>query len=186
MDKEKNYFKELRKKVDIYFVIIISILSSLSVYMLYDKLKINLIVLTIYICLFIYFFSIINDMNSKNITEFDKIIYSANIFSIPLIFTFLFIEINKSLLSLQDIIINILLITSTILNIILLIYRLKLYNKFNNTTFIRQSPDLDSCMTMQQWKIFGDTENRVPTSHEIYLSDRSGASDDRICPVLEF
>ena len=82
MDKEKNYFKELRKKVDIYFVIIISILSSLSVYMLYDKLKINLIVLTIYICLFIYFFSIINDMNSKNITEFDKIIYSANIFSI--------------------------------------------------------------------------------------------------------
>ena len=59
-------------------------------------------------------------------------------------------------------------------------------NKFNNTTFIRQSPDLDSCMTMQQWKIFGDTENRVPTSHEIYLSDRSGASDDRICPVLEF
>ena len=134
MDKEKNYFKELRKKVDIYFVIIISILSSLSVYMLYDKLKINLIVLTIYICLFIYFFSIINDMNSKNITEFDKIIYSANIFSIPLIFTFLFIEINKSLLSLQDIIINILLITFTILNIILLIYRLKLYNKSNNTT----------------------------------------------------
>ena len=32
MDKEKKYFKETRKKVDIYFVIIISILSSLSVY----------------------------------------------------------------------------------------------------------------------------------------------------------
>lgn len=156
MDKEKNYFKELRKKVDIYFVIIISILSSLSVYMLYDKLKINLIVLTIYICLFIYFFSIINDMNSKNITEFDKIIYSANIFSIPLIFTFLFIEINKSLLSLQDIIINILLITSTILNIILLIYRLKLYNKFNNTTKhnIKDKSEEENRKVYSLWDIY--------------------------------
>lgn len=156
MDKEKNYFKELRKKVDIYFVIIISILSSLSVYMLYDKLKINLIVLTIYICLFIYFFSIINDMNSKNITEFDKIIYSANIFSIPLIFTFLFIEINKSLLSLQDIIINILLITSTILNIILLIYRLKLYNKSNNTTKhnIKNKSEEENKKVYSLWDIY--------------------------------
>lgn len=156
MEKEKKYFKELRKKVDIYFVIIISILSSLSVYMLYDKLKINLIVLTIYICLFIYFFSIINDMNSKNITEFDKIIYSANIFSIPLIFTFLFIEINKSLLSLQDIIINILLITSTILNIILLIYRLKLYNKSNNTTKhnIKNKSEEENKKVYSLWDIY--------------------------------
>ena len=156
MNMEKKYFKEMRKKVDIYFVIIISILSSLSVYMLYDKLKINLIVLTIYICLFIYFFSIINDMNSKNITEFDKIIYSANIFSIPLIFTFLFIEINKSLLSLQDIIINILLITSTILNIILLIYRLKLYNKSNNTTKhnIKNKSEEENKKVYSLWDIY--------------------------------
>lgn len=124
--------------------------------MLYDKLKINLIVLTIYICLFIYFFSIINDMNSKNITEFDKIIYSANIFSIPLIFTFLFIEINKSLLSLQDIIINILLITSTILNIILLIYRLKLYNKSNNTTKhnIKNKSEEENKKVYSLWDIY--------------------------------
>ena len=41
MDKEKKYFKELKKKVDIYFVIILSMLSSLSVYILYERKILN-------------------------------------------------------------------------------------------------------------------------------------------------
>lgn len=82
MDKEKKYFKELRKKVDIYFVIIISILSSLSIFMvteLDDKIKgnLNFIIIIVSICLFLYLFSIRDNNESKNITEFDKILLSS-------------------------------------------------------------------------------------------------------------
>lgn len=131
MEKEKKYFKELKKKVDIYFVIIISMLSSLSIYILDSNIKKNLIILIIYICLFIYLFSIRNDSNSKKITEFDIILFPTNIFSILLIFTFLFIDLNKNNLSLQDIFFDILLIISIILDFILLVYRINLYNKLN-------------------------------------------------------
>ena len=82
MDKEKKYFKELIKKVDIYFVIIISILSSLAIFIvteLNDKIKgnLNFIIIIVSICLFLYLFSIRDNNESKNITEFDKILLSS-------------------------------------------------------------------------------------------------------------
>lgn len=87
MNMEKKYFKELRKKVDIYFVIIISILSLLAIFMvteLNDKIKgnLNFIIIIVSICLFLYLFSIRDNNESKNITEFDKIIAFSTIFSI--------------------------------------------------------------------------------------------------------
>lgn len=127
----KNYIKELSLKVDLYFLLIILILSSLSIYILDNNIKKNLIILIIYICLFIYLFGIRNDSNSKKITEFDIILFPTNIFSILLIFTFLFIDLNKNNLSLQDIFFDILLIISIILDFILLVYRINLYNKLN-------------------------------------------------------
>ena len=45
----KNYIKELSIKVDLYFLLIILILSSLSIYILDNNIKKNLIILIIYI-----------------------------------------------------------------------------------------------------------------------------------------
>lgn len=99
MDKEKKYFKELRKKVDIYFVIIISILSSLSVYMLYERKIINqeiiyVLMAILTISFIVYILSIRKNFKSKNINELDKAMFIFNIF---LITSLLMIIIIKSI-----------------------------------------------------------------------------------------
>ena len=99
MDKEKKYFKELRKKVDIYFVIIISILSSLSVYMLYERKIINqeiiyVLMAILTISFIVYILSIRKNFKSKNINELDKAMFIFNIF---LVTSLLMIIIIKSI-----------------------------------------------------------------------------------------
>ena len=99
MDKEKKYFKELRKKVDIYFVIIISILSSLSVYMLYERKIINqeiiyVLMAILTISFIVYILSIRKNFKSKNINELDKAMFIFNIF---LVISLLMIIIIKSI-----------------------------------------------------------------------------------------
>lgn len=101
MDKEKKYFKETRKKVDIYFVIIISILSSLSVYMLYERKFLNqeniYVLMTILTISFIvYIFSIKENFKSKNINELDKAILFSSIFLITSFFMIIVIKSIKN------------------------------------------------------------------------------------------
>ena len=101
MDKEKKYFKETRKKVDVYFVIIISILSSLSVYMLYERKFLNqeniYVLMTILTISFIvYIFSIKENFKSKNINELDKAILFSSIFLITSFFMIIVIKSIKN------------------------------------------------------------------------------------------
>ena len=101
MEKEKKYFKEIRKKVDIYFVIIISILSSLSVYMLYERKILNqeniyVLMAVLTICFIVYIFSIKENFKSKNINELDKAIFFSNIFLITSLFMIIIIKSIKN------------------------------------------------------------------------------------------
>lgn len=101
MDKEKKYFKEIRKKVDIYFVIIISILSSLSVYMLYERKILNqeniyVLMAVLTISFIVYIFSIKENFKSKNINELDKAIFFSNIFLITSLFMIIVIKSIKN------------------------------------------------------------------------------------------
>ena len=101
MEKEKKYFKEIRKKVDIYFVIIISILSSLLVYMLYERKILNqeniyVLMAVLTICFIVYIFSIKENFKSKNINELDKAIFFSNIFLITSLFMIIVIKSIKN------------------------------------------------------------------------------------------
>lgn len=101
MDKEKKYFKEIRKKVDIYFVIILSILSSLSVYMLYERKILNqeniyVLMAVLTISFIVYIFSIKENFKSKNINELDKAISFSNIFLITSLFMIIVIKSIKN------------------------------------------------------------------------------------------
>ncbi|MEB3059164.1 KAP family P-loop NTPase fold protein [Parvimonas sp. D9] len=136
MDKEKKYFKEIRKKVDIYFVIIISIVTSTIYYAFEDFFyknsdKFEIFLFTILSCLFIYLLSIRKDLKSKNITEFDKIITTITIFSI-ILFTFLIlIELLKNgiLSPLLPIKLKTIILLIFSVFFIILIYRLYSYKK---------------------------------------------------------
>lgn len=101
MEKEKKYFKELRKKVDIYFVIILSMLSSLSIYMLYEGKILNqeniyVLMAVLTISFIVYIFSIKENFKSKNINELDKAIFFSNIFLITSLFMFIIIKSIKN------------------------------------------------------------------------------------------
>jgi putative uncharacterized protein CPE1287 len=105
MEKEKKYFKELRKKVDIYFVIILSMLSSLSIYMLYEGKILNqeniyVLMAVLTISFIVYIFSFKENFKSKNINELDKAIYISIIFLITSFFMIIVIMSikNKNLL----------------------------------------------------------------------------------------
>ena len=101
MEKEKKYFKELKKKVDIYFVIILSMLSSLSIYMLYERQIINqeniyVLMAILTISFIVYIFSIRKNFKSKNINELDKAIYTSKIFLITSFFMIIIIKSIKN------------------------------------------------------------------------------------------
>lgn len=155
MDKEKKYFKELKKKVDIYFVIILSMLSSLSVYILYERKILNqeniYVLMTILTISFIvYIFSIKENFKSKNINELDKAIFFSNIFLITSLFMIIVIKSikNRNLLLIdtltkrilqQNITISFVIITTSIiivlilLSLILMSIRSYLYKEANKT-----------------------------------------------------
>lgn len=153
MDKEKKYFKETRKKVDIYFVIIISILSSLSVYMLYERKFLNqeniYVLMTILTISFIvYIFSIKENFKSKNINELDKAMFIFNIFLITSLLMIIIIKSikNRDLLLIYNltkslfqrnitmsftVITIIIIIVLTVLSLISIIIRFFLYKNKN-------------------------------------------------------
>ena len=155
MDKEKKYFKELKKKVDIYFVIILSMLSSLSVYILYERKILNqeniYVLMTILTISFIvYIFSIKENFKSKNINELDKAIFFSNIILITSLFMIIVIKSikNRNLLLIdtltkrilqQNITISFVIITTSIiivlilLSLILMSIRSYLYKEANKT-----------------------------------------------------
>lgn len=153
MEKEKKYFKELRKKVDIYFVIILSMLSSLSIYMLYERQIINqeniyVLMAILNISFIVYIFSIRKNFKSKNINELDKAIYISKIFLITSFFMIIIIKSikNRDLLLIYNltkrliqgsisisfaIIINSVLIALIVLSFILMSIRRYFYKKPN-------------------------------------------------------
>lgn len=155
MEKEKKYFKELKKKVDIYFVIIISMLSSLSIYMLYERKILNqeniyVLMAILTISFIVYIFSIIKNFKSKNINELDKAIFISKIFLITSFFMIIIIKSikNKDLLLIYNltkrltqrnitisftVIITSIIIVLTVLSLILIIRRFFLFKKINNT-----------------------------------------------------
>ena len=101
MEKEKKYFKDIRKKVDTYFVIIISILSSLAVYMLYERKILNqeniyVLMAILTISFIVYIFSIRKNFKSKNINELDKAILFSSIFLITSFFMIIVIKSIKN------------------------------------------------------------------------------------------
>ena len=109
MEKEKKYFKEIRKKVDIYFVIILSMLSSLSIYMLYERKILNqeniyVLMAVLTISFIVYIFSIKENFKSKNINEIDKAIFFSIIFLIASLFMIIVIKSikNRNLLFILD------------------------------------------------------------------------------------
>ena len=145
MEKEKKYFRELKKKVDIYFVIILSMLSSLSIYMLYERKFLNqeniyVLMAILTISFIIYIFSIRKNFKSKNINELDKAILFSNIILITSFFMIIIIKSikNRELLLIYNltkrliqrniaisftIIITSVIIILTLLSIILMIIR---------------------------------------------------------------
>lgn len=153
MDKEKKYFKELRKKVDIYFVIIISILSSLSVYMLYERKIINqeiiyVLMAILTISFIVYILSIRKNFKSKNINELDKAMFIFNIFLITSLLMIIIIKSikNRDLLLIYNltkslfqrnitmsftVITIIIIIVLTVLSLISIIIRFFLYKNKN-------------------------------------------------------
>lgn len=155
MEREKKYFKELKKKVDIYFVIIISMLTSLSIYMLYERKILNqeniyVLMAILTISFIIYIFSIRKNFTSKNINELDKAIYISNIFLITSFFMIIIVKSikNRDLLLIYNltkrltqgnitisftVIITSVIIALTVLSIILIIRRFFILKKINNT-----------------------------------------------------
>lgn len=155
MEKEKKYFKELRKKVDIYFVIILSMLSSLSIYMLYERKFLNqeniyVLMAILTISFIVYILSIRKNFKSKNINELDKAIYISKIFLITSFFMIIIIKSikNRDLLLIYNltksliqrnitisftVIITSVIIVLTVLSLILIIRRFFLFKKINNT-----------------------------------------------------
>ena len=100
-EKHLKYFKERKKKVDIYFVIILSMLSSLSIYMLYENKILNqeniyVLMAILTISFIVYIFSIRKNFTSKNINELDKAIYISNRFLITLLFMIIIIKSIKN------------------------------------------------------------------------------------------
>lgn len=150
-EKHLKYFKELKKKVDIYFVIILSMLSSLSIYMLYERQIINqeniyVLMAILTISFIFYIFSIRKNFKSKNINELDKSILFSNIFLIVSLFMIIIIKSikNRDLLLIYNltkrnitisftVIITSVIIALTVLSIILIIRRFFIFKKINNT-----------------------------------------------------
>lgn len=154
MDKEKNYFKELRKKVDIYFVIIISILLSLSFYLLYERKILNqeniyVLVAILTISFIVYILSVRRNFKSKNINEIDKAIIFSIIFLITSFFMIIIIKSikNRDLLLIYNltkkliqrnititfpVISTSIIIVLTLLSLISIIIRFFLYKNENN------------------------------------------------------
>lgn len=153
MDKEKKYFKELRKKVDIYFVIIISMLSSLSIYILYERKILNqeniyVLITILTISFIVYIFSIKENFKSKNINELDKAMFIFNIFLITSLLMIIIIKSikNRDLLLIYNltkrlfqrnitmsftVITIIIIIVLTVLSLISIIIRFFLYKNEN-------------------------------------------------------
>lgn len=154
MEKEKKYFKDIRKKVDIYFVIIISILSSLAVYMLYERKILNqeniyVLMAILTISFIVYIFSIRKNFKSKNINELDKAILFSSIFLITSFFMIIVIKSikNRDLLLIYNltkkliqrnititfpVISASIIIVLTLLSLISIIIRFFLYKNENN------------------------------------------------------
>ncbi len=153
-EKHLKYFKERKKKVDRYFVIILSMLISLSIYMIYERKIINqenlyVLMAILTISFIVYIFSIRKNFKSKNINELDKAIYISNRFLITLLFMIIIIKSikNRDLLFIFNlfnrlihndislsftVIITSVIIVLTLLSCILIIRRFFLFKKFNN------------------------------------------------------
>ena len=153
MEKEKKYFKEIRKKVDIYFVIIISMLSSLSIYILYERKILNqeniyVLITILTISFIVYIFSIKENFKSKNINELDKAMFIFNIFLITSLLMIIIIKSikNRDLLLIYNltkrlfqrnitmsftVITIIIIIVLTVLSLISIIIRFFLYKNEN-------------------------------------------------------
>lgn len=190
MDKEKKYFKEIRKKVDIYFVIIISIVTSTIYYAFEDFFyknsdKFEIFLFTILSCLFIYLLSIRKDLKSKNITEFDKIITTITIFSI-ILFTFLIlIELLKNgiLSPLLPIKLKTIILLIFSVFFIILIYRLYSYKKSislkenskNNEKLINSKENSKKVYTL--WDIYMGNFN-ISYYNKIQIMDSNKIEED--------
>lgn len=190
MEKEKKYFKEIRKKVDIYFVIIISIVTSTIYYAFEDFFyknsdKFEIFLFTILSCLFIYLLSIRRDLKSKNITEFDKIITTITIFSI-ILFTFLIlIELLKNgiLSSLLPIKLKTIILLIFSVFFIILIYRLYSYKKSislkenskNNEKLINSKENSKKVYTL--WDIYMGNFN-ISYYNKIQIMDSNKIEED--------
>lgn len=153
-EKQLKYFKERKKKVDRYFVIILSMLTSLSIYILYERKIINqeniyVLMAILTICFIVYIFSIRKNFTSKNINELDKAIYISNRFLMTSFFMIIIIKSikNRDLLFIFNlfnrlirndislsftVIITSVIIILTLLSCILIIRRFFLFKKFNN------------------------------------------------------
>lgn len=152
-EKYLKYSKELKKKVDIYFVIILSMLSSLSIYILYERKVINqeniyVLMSILTISFIVYIFSIRKNFKSKNINELDKAIYISKIFLITSFFMIIIIKSikNRDLLFIFNlfnrlihnnislsftVIITSVIIDLTVLSFILIIRRFYFFNNEN-------------------------------------------------------
>ena len=158
MEKEKKYFNELNKKVDIYFVIIISMLTSLSVYMLYERKIISqeniyVFMFIITISFIVYIFSIRKNFKSNNINELDKSIYISKIFLITSFFMIIVIKSikNRDLLLISNLTKKLLqgsisisfavIITSILVFLIFVSFILmsKRFYRFNNINYSKES-----------------------------------------------
>lgn len=139
MDKEKKYFKELKKKVNFHFIIILSVLIVIFYYLFKDAIisiidyflkdfnnkyllqknyeLVKTIPKILYIILLIYIFIFCkNHITSKNINIIDKIIIITMIFSF-----FCTVAIDTQIL------------LGLFISLITLIVRFILYKKANNT-----------------------------------------------------
>lgn len=193
MEKEKKYFKEIRKKVDIYFVIILSILSSLSVYILYERKILNqeniyVLMAVLTICFIVYIFSIKENFKSKNINELDKAILFSSIFLITSFFMIIVIKSikNRALLFIFNltkrliqknitisfaVIITSVIIVLILLSLFLMKIRTHLYRETNNpkkNEIIREKSD-NSIENNEQIKS-EDNKKLVYTLSDIYYN----------------
>lgn len=182
-EKYLKYSKELKKKVDIYFVIILSMLSSLSIYMLYERKVINqeniyVLMSILTICFIVYIFSIRKNFKSKNINELDKAIFFSNIFLITSFFMIIVIKSikNRNLLFIFNlfnrlihndvslsftVIITSVIIVLTVFSLILIIRRFFLFKKINDTKETQLS-------TKSQSQLKEQNNKKMHSLNEIY------------------
>ena len=182
-EKQLKYFKERKKKVDRYFVIILSMLTSLSIYILYERKIINqeniyVLMAILTICFIVYIFSIRKNFKSKNINELDKAIFFSNIFLITSFFMIIVIKSikNRNLLFIFNlfnrlihndvslsftVIITSVIIVLTVFSLILIIRRFFLFKKFNNAKETQLS-------TKSQSQLKEQNNKKMHSLNEIY------------------